>query len=149
MVGRGRSFPRCHRGLPIRVMKVRHAALVTALYAGLLALSSCQPLYIPPVPAPLELPERLVLDAHGEIDDERPRIVIELLNVPNEGWLAVQWFGPANRELASESAWVTPADENSILILRLPAEVEALEGRWRAVLSMNERVLRQLSIEVP
>ena len=124
-------------------------SLAALLATALLLLSACQPLYIPPVPTPLELPERLELDAQAGLDGQRPRVSVELLNIPEEGWLAVQWFSPNNRESASESVWITPADENSTMVLQLPSDVEAGSGRWRAVLSMDDRVLRQLSIEVP
>lgn len=123
--------------------------LATLLATGLLLLTACQPLYIPAVPTPLELPERLELDARADLDGQRPRITIELLNVPADGWLAVQWFAPSNLEAASESVWIAPADENGRVVLQLPSDVDARSGRWRAVLSMNGRVLRQLSFEVP
>ena len=117
--------------------------------AALLPLCSCTPLYIPPVPAPLELPERHEIDAAAQLDAGRPRLRIELLNVIEPVWLAVQWFSPANVEAASESVWVTPADEGSSFSLRLPDDVEADAGRWRALISADGRVLRQVSIEVP
>ena len=114
-----------------------------------LLLSSCQPLYIPPVPTPLELPEQYEVDATAALDAGRPRLSIDLINVIEPAWLAVQWFSPANREVASESVWVTPSDEGSTARLRLPQDVMATSGRWRVVLSVDDLVLRQLSVEVP
>ncbi|MEX2534742.1 MAG: hypothetical protein WD273_04000 [Trueperaceae bacterium] len=114
----------------------------------LLIVAGCRPLYLPPVPAPPELPERLEVDASAGLDDQRPRIRVELRNVPAEGWLAVQWFAPNNREVASESVWIAPEDEGRVVELNLPQDVEAVPGRWRAVVSLTGEVIRQLSVEI-
>lgn len=129
-------------------MVARSAPLCLAT-SLLFLLCACRPLYIPPVPAPLELPERLEVDAGGVVDAGTPRLEVELVNVVEPVWLAAQWFSPANDEVASESVWVTQADEGTVLTLLLPADVKVVPGRWRAVLSASGRVLRQVSIEVP
>lgn len=131
------------------VQPPRRSPLVVLLATLILTVTACQPLYIPPVPAPLELPERYEIDASARLDEGRPLLIIELGNVVEPAWLAIQWFAPNNREVASESIWITPADEGGTLSRGLPADVEVTSGRWRAILSVAERVVRQLSVEVP
>ena len=127
------------------------SGLVKALASVLLALTlgSCSPLYIPPVPAPLELEERTGVDAVARLGGGRPLVLLELTSVVEPVWMAVQWFTPGNAEAASASVWVTPADEGTELSLALPDDVEVTPGRWRAVISAEDRVLRQVSVEVP
>lgn len=109
----------------------------------------CQPLYLPPVPTPLEAPERFELEGSAAIVDGRPSLDLAIRRVPAEGWLAIQWFSPGNREVASESLWIASADEGQSFRIALPEDVEPLPGRWRAVLSRGDEVIRQLSVTVP
>lgn len=112
--------------------------------------AGCQPLYLPPVPAPLELPARFELTGSSALLQEgRPALRLLLGRVPQEGWLAVQWFAPDNREAASESVWVAPGMEGTVVHVTLPPDIESTDGRWRAVLSLEGEVVRQLSVEVP
>ncbi|MEX2541306.1 MAG: hypothetical protein WD314_05835 [Trueperaceae bacterium] len=109
----------------------------------------CQPLYLPPVPTPLEARERFELEGFAEVKGGRPSLDLAIRTVPSEGWLAIQWFSPANREVASESRWIEPADAGQRFRVTLPEDVELLPGRWRAVLSRGDEVVRQLSVDVP
>jgi hypothetical protein len=127
----------------MRPAGVRGAVLV-GLLLPLLA-GGCRPLYLPPVPTPLELPERFELDGSARIEGGRPILTLVPRNVPDEGWLAIQWFGPDNREVASESVWLEPDDEGITVSVALPADVEPVPGRWRAVLSRGGVIVRQLS----
>lgn len=125
---------------------MRTATAALLLTAALVTVAGCTPLYLPPVPEALEMEPRFELEARGVVEQGRPVIRIELLNVPAEGWLAVQWFSPANREAASESLWLEPGDEGRVVRFSLPEDVEPVPGRWRALLSRDAVLLRQLSL---
>lgn len=124
------------------------ARLLLALY--LLALSGCTPLYLPPIPA-RELPrsERLRLSSASglTLDGGALVLTVVLTQLPREGWLAVQWFSPDNREVASDALWLTRADVGVSRRLSLPRPPEP--GEWRAVLSFEGEFVRQLSYRVP
>lgn len=117
----------------------------------LLPLGGCAFSYIPLIPeahipqAPLELrsPAGLVHE------DGTLRLGVQLLNQQQEGWLAVQWFGPKNREVASDSFWVRPEDADRVYYLHLPGDVTLEPGQWRAVVSFGGQLLRQFSMQVP
>jgi hypothetical protein len=131
------------RAAPVRLLVLLLGALLLSLPAG------CRPLYLPPVPDPLVLPERFELDGSARVVDGRPSLTLVPRTVPGEGWLAIQWFAPDNREVASESRWLAPGDAGRSLRVVLPADVEAGPGRWRAIVSRGGVVVRQLSMEVP
>lgn len=129
--------------------KVRARTVLTALLlSGASVMAGCTPLYLPPVPEPLEVAPRFDLEAVALVEEGRPVLRIELLEVPAAGWLAVQWFSPANREAASESLWVEPGDEGRVLQASLPQDVEPVSGRWRAVVSRDGVLVRQVSVEL-
>lgn len=124
-----------------------------ALCGGVLALlltwaaSGCTPLYLPPVPAELPpIPPRIRI-AEARIDHLGgvPAAVFTPREVPNEGWLQVQWFPPAGGAVASASVWLDRESVGRVVRVPFPADVpRERAGRWRAVLSMDGRVLRQL-----
>lgn len=125
------------------------AALLSGL---LLLLAGCTPLYLPPVPESMpRIESRLTLrDARVEVDaDGQVRAVWIPEGVDCAGWLDVQWFPPAGRAVASESVWLAPEHEGRRQALSLPDEVELRPGRWRAVLSFEGEVLRQLDWSWP
>lgn len=117
----------------------------------LLPLGGCAFSYIPLIPEahvsepPLELrsPDGLVLAG------DTLRLSVQLLNQQQEGWLAVQWYGPGNREVASDSLWVRPDDAGRVHHLYLPGDVALRPGQWRAVVSFAGQLLRQFSVQVP
>lgn len=122
--------------------------LVSSL--ALLALSACTYSYIPPVPeARMPTPR---IDVRGSAgltrDGEGLRLQVSLNNIPEADWLAVQWFDPQNRKVASDSTWIAPADEGETRMLYLPGSVTLSAGTWRAVLFYQGAVVRQFSIEL-
>lgn len=125
------------------------AAVATLALLLLASLAGCRPLYLPPVPQPLELDPRLEVTARPELEDGRPLTVVTPGLVPEEGWLAIQWFSPGNREVASASVWLDSPYGGGDLLLALPQDVEVTPGRWRAVLSFEGILVRQLDFEVP
>lgn len=130
------------------------AAVVRTLVAGLaaLALVACRPLYLPPVPAglpPFEDEVRLA-DARIERSADAVQLVLVPERVPDAGWLAIQWFPPAGGEAASVSVWLTADDVGRTVRVAFPSDVARdRPGRWRAVLSFDGRVLRQLEWNEP
>ncbi len=120
------------------------------LLVAALALPACRPLYVPLVPEAPQgpLPTRLAggsaltLSAAG-----RPRLAVEVLDLPGPGWLAVQWFAPGGGEAASESVWLEPPSGEAEFVL--PPDVEATAGEWRAVVSFEGLLLRQFLLVVP
>lgn len=116
-------------------------------WLSLIALCACTPLYLPPVPAelpPLE-PRTRIADARIDRTGGSPTVVFRPREVSEEGWLAVQWFGPAGGAVASASVWLDASSVDRAVRVRFPGDVARdRAGRWRAVLSMDGRVLRQV-----
>ncbi len=118
---------------------------------ALLALSGCRPLYLPPVPndgLPEPHPVRLSSESGLTLGQGgRPTLVVDVIDLPSAGWLAVQWFGPKGSEVASESAWLEQDAARAEFVL--PADVDLVGGEWRAVVSFGGRLLRQYLLAVP
>jgi len=121
------------------------------------AVPGCTPLFLPPVPtdalAPLpswrvagDAEVRAVRDGAGGVAWLRLRIRFD--EVPMPAWVAVQWFGPTGGERASASRWVTPQEIDRILTWDTPADLDVGPGRWRAVVSVGGRLLRQIDVDV-
>ncbi|MEJ2666874.1 MAG: hypothetical protein P8Z81_07225 [Deinococcales bacterium] len=129
----------------------RSRALALVLVLTVAALPGCSPLYLPPVPARVPVPQLPQLGDASSLRVENGTLVLHVVldNVPEEAWLAVQWFAPDGRQVASDSVWVTPADVGQGRTLSLPSRTALTSGEWRAVTSMRGRVLRQFSVEVP
>ena len=133
----------------------RAPVLVGALLLGLV-LGACAPLYVPLIPGEMLVPEpafRLHGDArleHHEGPDGHV-LTLHLLadEIPGPGWLAVQWFGPSGPARASESLWFEPDDVGAQRTLSAPEHLELHPGEWRAVLSWQGRLVRQLLIVIP
>jgi hypothetical protein len=135
---------------------VRRYRAALAAFLGSLALAACTPLYVPPVPSgPLTAPAswRVAGDAELQVlgagSATGLQVRLRFAEVPAPAWVAVQWFGPAGGERASASAWVTPGDVGRWIAWDLPSEVVLAPGTWRAVVSVGERLLRQLDAVVP
>jgi hypothetical protein len=115
---------------------------------SLFPLSSCTFLYIPPelpvqtVPAMLELSGSSGLSYDGN----KLELSVFLRNVPEAGWLSVQWYSPRNTQAASDSVWIEQRDEGLTQTFALPQPPS--EGEWRVVVSFGDAVLRQFSLEV-
>ena len=121
---------------------------MTLLCVGL--MTGCRPLYLPVVPDEIPFTPQVRATSNSAINfaaDGYPTIELELRDVPEAGWLAVQWFTPSGGEAASQSVWVEPAAEQSVRFT-LPADAELVAGEWRAVVSLNGRLVRQLNFTV-
>jgi hypothetical protein len=115
----------------------------------LILLAACQPLYFPLIPEIREPAARIRLDVELGVAHGRPQLQMTVREVPAAGWLAIQWFSPANREAASESVWLEPDSSGQTLTVQLPADVAVTDGEWRALLSSGDTVLRQLAVTLP
>ena len=130
------------------------AALAALLAASFLA--ACMPLYVPLVPETLLTPEP-AFRLHGDLRLEHVRregaeaLVLHLraTEVPEAGWLAVQWFGPSGPARAAESLWFEAADVGEAHQLATPEHLRLVPGEWRAVLSWQGRLVRQVRITLP
>ena len=144
----------------LRALRAASAAsarrrLVAAALALLLA--ACTPLYLPPVPSDALAPVpsfRLrgasVLEVVAAADGEATlRLTLTADEVPEGGWLALQWFGPSGAARASDSLWFEPEDVGRARRWDAPPQLRLEPGEWRAVLSWRGRVVRQLRVDVP
>ncbi|MDZ7705021.1 MAG: hypothetical protein U5L04_11115 [Trueperaceae bacterium] len=111
------------------------------------ALSSCTFTYTPPVPRSYELAPTLRLSGASDLtrQPEGLRLRLIVVEVPEADWLAVQWFDPRNDEVASESVWLEPDTTATSYDLFLPDTITVVPGQWRAVVSYQGRIVRQLS----
>ena len=121
---------------------------LAALLFTLLLVSACRPLYLPPLLEGAEPEVRSRLELTLNVKDGRPVLALQVLSVAKEGWLAVQWFTPGGREVASESVWLDSDSVGLRFTLPLPSDVEPVPGEWRALLSQHSVVIRQLSVTV-
>ena len=69
--------------------------------------------------------------------------------LPEEGWLAVQWFSPQNKQVASDSFWLSDGEIGLGHLFLLPGGVAAIPGEWRVALSFGGDFVRQFSAVVP
>lgn len=129
----------------------RSRALAALLVLAIATLPGCRPLYVPPVPARVPVPQLPQLGDASSLRVENGTLVLHVVldSVPEEAWLAVQWFAPDGTQVAADSVWVTPADVGEGRTLSLPRPHALTPGEWRAVASMRGRVLRQFSVQVP
>ncbi len=117
---------------------------------ALLSLASCTFLYIPPLRDSQELPPSIsIVDSSGLfVQADALRLSVQLSDVPEDGWLMVQWFSDSNEAIASDAKWVTSDDVGFAVTYNLPAEIEIKPGDWRAVVSFDSNLLRQFSITI-
>ena len=120
------------------------------LLASFFSLTACTPLFVPPVRSSLEAPE--ILDLAGSQGlrrrGERLELSLQLNNVPEEGWLAVQWYSPDNALLASDSQWIESEDEGFARTYALPGDTEVVAGDWRVVVSFEDGFIRQFGLTI-
>jgi hypothetical protein len=130
------------------------------LLIGCLAVvpSGCMPLFVPPVPTDVLRPApgwRWPARRRWRWWPPRMpvggllRLSIVFDEVPEAAWVSVQWFGPVGGERASDARWVEPADVGRPWTWDAPNDLALEPGTWRAVLSVGDRLLRQLDVEVP
>lgn len=124
---------------------LRLAALAVVL---LLLSGACRPLYVPPLIEGSQPEERARLQLDLVLQDGRPQLEVGVLSVAREGWLAVQWFSPFGREVASDSIWLDEGSTGLRHVLPLPADVPLQPGEWRVLLSQHSLVIRQLTVLV-
>lgn len=111
-------------------------------------LGACSPLYMPPLLESSQPPERPGLKLELVLQDGRPQLEVGVVSVAREGWLAVQWFSPFGREVASDSVWLDADSAGVTHLLPLPADVPLQPGEWRVLLSQHSLVIRQLTVLV-
>src|SRR5690606_14894851 len=141
----GRGMRRAVRSSSLARHRARSGALAAAGMVA--ALVGCMPLYAPLVHENPAVATGSHLDDSSTVvlDGGRPRLMLSLVpgdSMPADGaWLAVQWFGPSNTLLASDSQWVDGGDPQA-LVFELPADVSVEPGEWRAVVSLDGVLLR-------
>lgn len=124
----------------------RYRVLLSGL---LLLLPSCAFTYLPLIPEARTLPPSLDLrGSAGLTDGDSLALQLTFREVPTADWLAVQWYAPDNRVVASESIWIDPSSAGTTRVLFLPAEVPRQPGLWRAVVWYQGQVVRQFSLAV-
>jgi hypothetical protein len=113
-----------------------------------LFLSSCTFLYLPPELPVQTIPGTFDISGSSGLTYENNLLELSVLlyNVPNQGWLAVQWYAPNSKEIASDSVWIEMRDEGLAQTFTLP-QVPS-RGEWRAVVSFEKTLVRQFSLEV-
>jgi hypothetical protein len=133
---------------PEKREKVFCLSFLFPLSSFLFLLSSCTFLYLPPELPIQTIPETFDISGSSGLTYENTQLELSVLlrNVPEEGWLAVQWYAPNGREATSDSVWVERRDEGLTQTFELPQRPS--RGEWRAVVSFGETLLRQFSFEV-
>lgn len=129
-----------------RIVRLVPIVVIAALVVG------CRPLFVPGVPERLPpfAEELRIAEARIVTLGEHLDVVFVPERVPRAGWLAVQWFPPAGAEAASASTWLSPQRVGRTVRIRLPDDVaREPAGRWRAVLSFEGRIVRQLEWSEP
>ncbi len=124
-------------------MRLRAAGV---LLGCVVTLVGCRPLYVPPIPASMQAEERVTLGKETTLSVEGQGFIvaIALARVPSAGWLSVQWFDPAGRQVAADSTWIAPGDEGLRRQLIAPPTVVPEPGRWWAIVSFDGGLLRQV-----
>ncbi len=129
-------------------MRFTRSVAIGSLFALLVfGSSSCKLLYLPPVPSNIMAPKRILINSssHIRLYQGSPALEIVIESLPKPGWLTLQWFGPDNREVGSESFWISEEDKGVSRIYILASKVPMLAGRWRVVVSFSNRVVRQIA----
>ena len=133
-------------------MRFTRSVAIGSLFALLVfGSSSCKLLYLPPVPSNVIAPKRILINSssHIRLYQGSPALEIVIESLPKPGWLTLQWFGPDNREVGSESFWISEEDKGVSRIYILASKVPMLAGRWRVVVSFSNRVVRQITGSLP
>jgi len=139
-------------------VNARRRAQAVLLVCVAVLPSACMPLFVPPVPTDALRSAtgfRLAGDAALTLltfeDGGRRGLRLSLVfeEVPEPAWVSVQWFGPVGGERASDARWVEPVDVGRPWDWDAPDDLVLEPGTWRAVLSVGDRLLRQLDVEVP
>jgi len=132
---------------------MKHIKIIAFLLIVLFS-SSCTFMYVPLIPVNPQVREArfLLSDSQGlSLETEQLRLDMTIKEVPESDWLAVQWFNPLSKEIASNSKWleVDPealAESKEISFL-LPENITLTPGYWRAVVSYQGRLIRQFGFD--
>ncbi|MEZ4631997.1 MAG: hypothetical protein R2880_15020 [Deinococcales bacterium] len=113
-------------------------------------LGACTFTYIPVIPNAQNREAQLLLigELHYEEVEETLVLNLKTLELPSSNWLALQWFNPQGKEVASDALWLSPEMLGEGLNFILPKDVMWEYGYWRAVLSFEQKVIRQFALEV-
>lgn len=137
----------------IQSLPQRHFKLTLCFICliALLALTGCSYTYLPPVPASAisERPTRLVLSSASQLSFDNQRLEMQLivLQLPQEGWLELQFFDPFGTEIGSASKYLKQDDIGKVRYL-YPASKVQENGTYRAIASFKGVIVRQFSTEV-
>jgi hypothetical protein len=117
-------------------------------YLLLFTLPSCTFLYLPPELPIQSIPEVFDISGSSGLSYQNNELELSVLlrNVPNEGWLAVQWYAPNSKQVNSDSVWIERRDEGLAQTFTLPQRPS--RGEWRAVVSFEKKLLRQFAFDV-
>ena len=134
-------------------IKSKSVGLVVTL-GVLLLCSSCTFMYVPLIPANPQMRDArfLLSDSKGlSLEEEQLRLDVTITEIPKSDWLAVQWFNPLSKEIASDSKWLEVPDasssESKEISFILPKDIAVTPGYWRAVISYQGRLIRQFGFD--
>jgi hypothetical protein len=131
-----------------QLQKGERLTTLFTFYFLLFTLPSCTFLYLPPELPVQSIPETFDISGSSGLKYTNDQLELSVLlrNVTNDGWLAVQWYAPNSKEIASDSVWIEIRDEGLAQTFTLP-QVPS-RGEWRAVVSFEKTLLRQFSLDV-
>ncbi|MGL4612168.1 MAG: hypothetical protein ACRCYY_21230 [Trueperaceae bacterium] len=131
-----------------RAVKRKTILFYVLLFTFYILLPSCTFLYLPPELPIQPIPETFDISSSSGLTYKNRQLELSVLlrNVPQEGWLAVQWYAPNAKEAASDSVWIEQRDEGLTQNFLLPQR--PARGEWRAVVSFGNSLLRQFSYTV-
>ena len=118
-------------------------------------MAACTPLYLPPVPDSMPAIEPTLLLSEVRVETSSapgaaPTVTFVVDDLPGAGFVAVQWFPPTGGEVASASVWLDDESLGRTVRVPFPDDVaRERDGRWRAVLSWDGRVVRQVDWTEP
>lgn len=132
------------------VKPIKSKAIYLVFFTFILLLStSCTFMYVPLIPANPQVREDRFLMSESKgltVEDGQLRLDVNIKEIPEDDWLAVQWFNPLSKEIASDSKWLEVAD-TQVLSFNLPSNIEFTEGYWRTVVSYQGNVVRQFGFD--
>lgn len=121
------------------------------IFLLLCSVTACTYSYIPPIPAS-NIPDRatrLILSSASQLsfDNQRLELQVIVLELPQEGWLELQFFDPFGTEIGSASEYLRDDAIGELRYLYPPVKVQE-SGTYRAVASFQGTIVRQFSTEV-
>lgn len=135
-----------------KFMKSKAINLVITLLV-LLLFTSCTFMYVPFIPdnPQARAPRFLLSDSQGlRVEAEQLQLDMTIQEIPESDWLAVQWFSPLSKEVASDSKWLEVIEDSGVaqnVNFELPKDITLTPGYWRAVVSYQGRLIRQFGFD--